>query len=98
VVNGFTAAVATGDGRRACSYLTDLERKNLESGQGLGVFKCPEVFTNADGVNKEFFARLKISRVAQSGSKAVVSFEHVSDTMKLEKTGDKWKIAAIASI
>jgi hypothetical protein len=96
VVNGFTTAVATSNGQRACSYLTDLARKSIEVAN-FGR-RCPEVIMNKAGIRRERFASAKISRVAQSGTEAVVSFENVRDPMQLHKTGDKWKIEATVSI
>ena len=96
VVNGFTAAVANGNGQRACSYLTDLARKSIEVAN-LGR-RCPAVVMNKAGIRRQRFASVKISRVAQRGTEAVVSFENVSNPIQLQKTRDKWKIEATVSI
>jgi hypothetical protein len=100
IVSNYATAIADRDGDKACSYLTDAARQQLESlAKTLDVDDCPAVMEkvteDVSSDDRDKLADITITSVKVNGDRAVVQVEAdgvKGDPSTLIKQGDDWKI------
>jgi hypothetical protein len=113
VLKDAAAAVADGDGDKACSYLTpDAQRQaQLQVGAGvLGEVDCPTLVKRATAfmtpLDRKQIESLEPSNVQVNGSSASATMasqagatqaQGVSVQLSLQKVGEDWKISGFAN-
>ena len=101
-VNDYVYAFATGNGAKACGYLTDGAKKAVVDAAGrVGASSCPAAFEqtlNLGGKKVKAAARkIRVRKIDLDGDGARVTLRAAGQdsVADLQKVGGKWKIASL---
>jgi hypothetical protein len=105
VVTGYLAAVADGDGKRACALMTSGEAQRVAStflahAEGTGAAACPQAMKAlakaAPRSARDGLRHVRITAVKISGDHATVTIAGATRAAQLQRSGDTWLISGRA--